>query len=188
MTPDCLQKLPVLCLVRGDKARTGLTCTAWLTTTAIVDAARAMLEGGYHLEDLSVLHAREGYVLSYFFDHAGQPGRICLRLLAPHDDPLVPTISFVYQGADWHEREADDFYGIRFEGHPNPIRLFLPSDMDIYPLRKEEAARAFVRTLFPCPPEALSRKKESFTLFDPEPESKDAGTPANKADAASSKD
>lgn len=190
MIPECLQHMDVLCLLRQDPARTGLVCAAHLEGGAIVDAARAMLKNGYHLEDISVLHAAEGFVICYFFEQTGPSGRVCLRVLAPHDEPRVPSISSVYQGADWHEREADDFYGICFEGHPNPVRLFLPSDMDIYPLRKEEPARASVRVLFPFAPEDLVMKKKGFRLFDPEPapEVGSDKTQTDKTHAASSKD
>jgi len=49
----------------------------------------------------------------------------------------VPTISAVFPGANWHERETHDFFGIRFAGHPNLIPLLLPEDADYHPLRKD---------------------------------------------------
>ncbi len=167
---EFLKTLDPLCLLREDPARTGLAAIAWLEPFAVVDAARLMLEQGYHLEDVSALQAKEGFLVSYFFERFTQTGRIALRVLVPEDAPELPSISHVYAGADWHEREVNDFYGIRFTGHPNLIRLFLPSDMDDYPLRKEPAARASVRTLFPRASETILLKKEGFTLFDPEPE------------------
>lgn len=188
MSIQYIERMNPLCMIREEPTRTGLTVTAYLESTAIADAARAMLDGGYHLEDISALHAREGFIISYFFEHTGKPGRIALRLLTAHDSPSVPSISSIYPGADWHEREANDFYGIRFEGHPNPVRLLLPSDMDSYPLRKEETARAPVRVLCPCTPEALYMKKENFTLLDPEPEKTDEKSPADQTGHAISKD
>ena len=188
MSMDCLKKMDPLCVIRQEPAQTGLAAIAWLEPGAIVDASRVMLEQGYHLEDVSALHAREGFLVSYFFERTDAAGRIALRILAPEDAPEVPSISHVYPGADWHEREVNDFYGIRFEGHPNLIRLFLPSDMNDYPLRKEAASRAPLRVLFPCAPEAVVLKKDGFTLFDPEPENAEQAAPAAPDDRATSKD
>lgn len=55
------------------------------------------------------------------------------------EDMFLPTICDIYQGADWHERETRDLYGINFEGHPNLKPLLLSDeDRDFHPLLKEE--------------------------------------------------
>jgi len=55
-----------------------------------------------------------------------------------YDDPNVPSIATIYPGADWHERETRDMFGINFSGHPNLVPLLLPEDMtDHFPLRKD---------------------------------------------------
>jgi NADH-quinone oxidoreductase subunit C len=54
------------------------------------------------------------------------------------DDALVaPSLIEVFPGADWHEREAWEMYGIDFTGHPNLIHLYLPSGFEGHPLRKD---------------------------------------------------
>lgn len=53
-----------------------------------------------------------------------------------HDSPVIPTLVDVYAGANWHEREAHEMYGIQFEGHPNLIHLYLPGAFIGNPLRK----------------------------------------------------
>lgn len=54
-------------------------------------------------------------------------------------DMSLPSICDIYQGADWHERETRDLYGINFEGHPNLKPLLLSDeDQDFHPLLKEE--------------------------------------------------
>jgi NADH-quinone oxidoreductase subunit C len=52
------------------------------------------------------------------------------------DDPRLPTLIEVFGGADWHEREAHEMFGIVFEGHPNLANLYLPDGFEGYPLRK----------------------------------------------------
>lgn len=54
----------------------------------------------------------------------------------PRDDPQVESLSGVYGGADWHEREAADMFGITFTGHPHPDRIYLPDGFEGHPLRK----------------------------------------------------
>jgi NADH-quinone oxidoreductase subunit C len=58
---------------------------------------------------------------------------------------LVP----VYPGANWHERETFEMFGIAFEGHPNLVRLLLPDDFDGHPLRKDFVLSARVAKPWP---------------------------------------
>lgn len=53
------------------------------------------------------------------------------------DDLAVPTWTEVYPGADWHERETFEMYGIEFDGHPSLRKLYLPGDFEGNPLRKD---------------------------------------------------
>lgn len=63
--------------------------------------------------------------------------RVVIRTRTPRDNPSVPTITSIYAGASWHERETHDFFGIKFEGHPHLIPLLLPEDADFHPLLKD---------------------------------------------------
>jgi NADH-quinone oxidoreductase subunit C len=55
----------------------------------------------------------------------------------PDELPSFQSITSVYRTADWHEREAYDFFGIFFEGHPDLRRILLPDDWEGFPLRKD---------------------------------------------------
>ena len=53
------------------------------------------------------------------------------------DGTAIPSVTSLWQAADWHEREAFDMMGLQFEGHPNLKRILLSEDWDGYPLRKD---------------------------------------------------
>lgn len=63
--------------------------------------------------------------------------RIRLKIFLPEDNSVTPTICPIFAAANWMEREAYDFYGIIFEGHPNLKRVLNVEDMIIFPMRKE---------------------------------------------------
>ncbi len=54
----------------------------------------------------------------------------------PLDDPKIDSVTPVWPGANFHEREAYDMMGVVFEGHPDLRRILLPDDFTFYPLRK----------------------------------------------------
>jgi NADH-quinone oxidoreductase subunit C len=62
---------------------------------------------------------------------------IRLEVTAPDADPHVPSVVEVYPTNDWHEREAYDFFGIVFDGHPALTRIMMPDDWDGHPQRKD---------------------------------------------------
>jgi len=63
--------------------------------------------------------------------------RLHLKVQLPGENPIVPTVCGVWPTANWHEREAFDFYGIEFAGHPDLTRILLPEDWVGWPLRKD---------------------------------------------------
>ncbi len=63
--------------------------------------------------------------------------RLQVKVRVPHNNPSVPTVTSVYKGADWQEREEYDLMGIQFTGHPNLVRVLLPDDFKGHPLRKD---------------------------------------------------
>jgi NADH-quinone oxidoreductase subunit C len=66
---------------------------------------------------------------------------IHLRTRCPRDDPRVPSLTAVFAGAAWHEREAAEMFGLRFDGHPSLTPLLLAAGSDA-PLRKERVLAA----------------------------------------------
>ena len=60
-----------------------------------------------------------------------------LKVLVDEQDLAVPTVTGVWPGANWHERETYDMFGVVFTGHPDLRRLYLPEEFEYYPLRKD---------------------------------------------------
>lgn len=77
----------------------------------------------------------------YFFFNIERNEHLRLKVLVPEDDCTVPTIRFVYQGANWAERLTWDFYGINFTGHGDLRRMVLYEEFKGHPLRKDYALR-----------------------------------------------
>ena len=63
--------------------------------------------------------------------------RIRVKTFTSVDDPYVKTVTDLFSGANWMERETYDFYGIKFEGHPNLKRILNVEYLDYFPMRKE---------------------------------------------------
>lgn len=61
---------------------------------------------------------------------------VMLRTTCPAEDPHLPTLSDVWEGANWCERETYDMFGIEFDGHPDLRRIFLEESFPGHPLRK----------------------------------------------------
>lgn len=62
---------------------------------------------------------------------------ITMKADVPDATPVVPSWVSVFTGANWHEREAHEMFGISFAGHPDLRNMYLPTDFEGYPLRKD---------------------------------------------------
>ncbi len=84
-----------------------------------VDNGKGILGVVYHLYSMTNRH------------------KITVKIDIPVAEPAVPSVSSVWAGADWHEREAFDMFGMTFTGHPDHRRILLPEDYPGHPLRKD---------------------------------------------------
>ena len=73
-------------------------------------------------------------------------GELSVKVLAPRDNPMVPSVCHLWGAADWHERETYDLVGINFQNHPDsvddlngrhPRRILCPDDWAGHPLQKD---------------------------------------------------
>jgi len=69
----------------------------------------------------------------YSFQHQHS---VAIKVRCPNDDPHVPSVSHLWQTANWHEREAAELFGIVFDGHPDPRPLLTEEGLGYYILRK----------------------------------------------------
>lgn len=160
-------------LAAMDVEKTGLALQAFVTAEELRPAVTRLYEQDYMLEDVSVVDGKEGFLVVWHFDLMGERKRIALRMLVPHDLPHVPSIADIFQGSEWHERESSDFFGILFEGNPNPVPLLLPDDMTDHPLIKEERQRQALAEIIP--PGEIIRAREDFAFF-PKPKEEQEGS------------
>ncbi|SEG73293.1 NADH-quinone oxidoreductase subunit C [Nonomuraea solani] len=75
--------------------------------------------------------------------------RLLLRTRVPREDPHLPTAVGVYRGANWHERETYEMFGVIFDGHPHLVPLLLPDGFEGHPLRKDFILAARVAKPWP---------------------------------------
>ncbi|HSB80047.1 MAG TPA: NADH-quinone oxidoreductase subunit C [Candidatus Methylomirabilis sp.] len=65
------------------------------------------------------------------------PNKVHLRVPVSRENPEIRTTTDIWRGANWHERECYDLFGVRFDGHPDHRRILLPEDWVGFPLRKD---------------------------------------------------
>jgi len=144
------QHLIQTCHLVGGKHPTGYAADFFMAPRSLEPAVRAVAVAGFFLENITAMDMEEGYQLVYHFDHAHRPGRVCLRVMIPHETAEAPSVCHIFHGADWHERECYDFFGIHFTGHPNLLPLLLaPERSGEPPLRKTPGTRTSLYHIFP---------------------------------------
>ena len=105
----------------------------------VLEAAGILDKDGFAIDMITAIDWPDDnqFELIYDFLHFLNPARVAVRTRIPRDRPEIASLSSIYSGANWHERETAEFFGIDFTGHPNPIHLLLPEDFQGFPLRKD---------------------------------------------------
>jgi NADH-quinone oxidoreductase subunit C len=112
----------------GGKGPTPYIATAWGR-----DINRPSTQGYQAMPELKPKRFAVNYHLLAV--RSGAP-RVRIQVWLDDDEP-VPSVVSVWPTADWHEREAWDLFGVRFEGHPNLRRILMDDDWEGHPLRKD---------------------------------------------------
>ncbi|WP_242236313.1 NADH-quinone oxidoreductase subunit C, partial [Bacillus cereus group sp. BfR-BA-01316] len=95
---------------------------------------------GLAFDYMSELHATDFVTHMEVYVHLfsyGKKQSVAVKVKLDREAPQVKSVTPLWKGADWPEREAYDLLGIVFEGHPNLSRILMPDDWVGYPLRKD---------------------------------------------------
>ena len=76
-------------------------------------------------------------VVYHLYSMSQQHGPITLRVRLDRDDPVVASVTPLWRGAEFQEREAYDLFGVRFEGHPDLRRILMWEGFKGHPMRKD---------------------------------------------------
>jgi NADH-quinone oxidoreductase subunit C len=105
----------------------------------LFDACRYLKDGlGFeHVSMISAVDYDTRFEIVYHI--TSYQSKLLLELITttPKDDPSVDSVSSVWGGANWQERESYDLMGIVFKNHPKLERILLPKDTLYHPLRKD---------------------------------------------------
>jgi NADH-quinone oxidoreductase subunit C len=137
-------------LLRDDPALAYDCCHA---VTGVDWPKEKEVEVVYHL----VSYARrpdDAYRRRRLEGHAKNDGFLVVKVRVPRDAPRVPTVSDLWTGADWHERETWDLLGVEFTGREDLRRILLPEDWPGHPLRKDWTFPVSYHGVPVIPPEA----------------------------------
>jgi NADH-quinone oxidoreductase subunit C len=131
-----VQAVPEGQVSERDYAKTGYHLEVRLDQVGMRRVARIMLEQRFILETITAVDFIDTFELVYLYSTYYQDiCRVMARIRIPKEaDPF--SISSVYPEAIWLEREVYDFFGIRFQEHPDLKRIINPDDADYFPLLK----------------------------------------------------
>lgn len=89
------------------------------------------------LHDLCGMDLVDHFEVVYQLSSFHGPQTLRVKAIINRENPVVDSVTRLWQGADYLEREAYDMFGIIFNGHPNLKRIYLWDDFEGYPLRKD---------------------------------------------------
>ena len=76
-------------------------------------------------------------VVYHLYSVAKKEGSITLKIKTDREKSLVPSVTSIWRGAEFQEREAYDLFGVNFEGHPDLRRILMWEGFEFHPLRKD---------------------------------------------------
>jgi NADH-quinone oxidoreductase subunit C len=93
------------------------------------------------VDRLQLPESQPRFEVVYLFYSLSRHEHVRLKVRVEEQAPEVPSITSVYQGANWYERFVWDFYGVRFTGHPDLRRVLMYEEFKGHPLRKDYPLR-----------------------------------------------
>jgi NADH-quinone oxidoreductase subunit C len=123
--------------VEADYKKQGYHIEVLLNKNQVRDFAKIMLEKEFYLDFVTAVHIESGFQAVYQFGHFVETCHINAKAVT--EDGTIQTICDIFHGANWHERETHDFYGLKFTDHPDLRVLLLDEeDADLNPLLKND--------------------------------------------------
>ncbi|PST84811.1 NADH-quinone oxidoreductase subunit C [Pedobacter yulinensis] len=108
---------------------------------AVIDVLEFLKKdlGFTFLTDITAVHYPEKHALAvvYHLHNLVQRQRIRMKVFLSEDKPVIPSATLLWNGANWMERETYDFFGIRFEGHPDLRRILNMDELGVHPMLKQ---------------------------------------------------
>ncbi|MCA1830718.1 MAG: NADH-quinone oxidoreductase subunit C [Actinomycetota bacterium] len=117
--------------------------------TAIHVASQNWKQVAQHVHDCGLCHfdfitfltatdlEEQGFEIVLHVYSVRRQHHVNLKTLVSRDNPRLPTLSDIWLGANWCERETWELFGVDFDGHPNLVKLLLPVEFEGFPLRKD---------------------------------------------------
>ncbi len=127
-------------LLERDYAVHGYHLDTQIAPDQLLEAVTILDEAKFFIESITGVDWIKENQLEVIYDFSRYDFDLCrvvIRTRVDRKNPAVPTITGIYAGANWHERETHEFFGIKFEGHPYLVPLLLPEDADFHPLLKD---------------------------------------------------
>lgn len=93
-----------------------------------------------YLTDITAVHypnQAKAFAVVYHVHNLYSNIRVRIKVFIDGQNPVIPTATTIWNGANWMERETYDFFGIIFEGHPDLRRILNVDDLGVFPMRKE---------------------------------------------------
>jgi NADH-quinone oxidoreductase subunit C len=113
------------------------------TKDRIIDVLSFMKENGKinfnFLTDITAVHYPEKNQIAVVYHlHSMVSGiRTRVKVFIKENEPTIPTASTLWNAANWMERETYDFFGVKFEGHPDLRRILNMDDLGVHPMLKQ---------------------------------------------------
>jgi NADH-quinone oxidoreductase subunit C len=104
----------------------------------LLNVAQKVKEMGFgHLSVITGVDYKDRFEVIYNFFSYKKKQNLALKVILDHEKPEVDSLTSLWKGADWLERETYDLVGVKFKGHPNLVRILLPDGWIGHPLRKD---------------------------------------------------
>lgn len=113
------------------------------TKDKVIDVLSFLKENGRinfnFLTDITAVHYPEKEQIAVVYHvHSMVSGiRVRVKVFVNEKDPRIASATVLWNGANWMERETYDFFGVKFEGHPDLRRILNMDDLDVHPMLKQ---------------------------------------------------